>query len=157
MLPLSYSQGWRELKMLPLLITYIQLGLLTLRQRGFSCNPTNTPRVFHVETTWKRPFLRRFNVEYMWCVCRDIDSAQYLCKSLQDTDLHKVYLELLKRKDYWTNVEDICKDQEAAAQKALREKCSKTELFSGPFFLVWGLSKEIYCLKTPYLISFLAV
>ena len=33
--------------------------------------PINTPRVFHVETTWKRPFLRRFNVEYTWCVCRD--------------------------------------------------------------------------------------
>ena len=31
--------------------------------------PTNAPRVFHVETTWKRPFPRRFNVEYMWRVC----------------------------------------------------------------------------------------
>ena len=28
---------------------------------------TNTPRVFHVETTWKQSFLRCFNVEYMWC------------------------------------------------------------------------------------------
>ena len=25
-------------------------------------NPTNTPRGFHVKTTWKRPFPRRFNV-----------------------------------------------------------------------------------------------
>ena len=33
--------------------------------------PTNTPRVFQVETTWKRPFPRRFNLEYTWCVCRD--------------------------------------------------------------------------------------
>ena len=31
---------------------------------------TNTPRGFHVETTWKRPFPRRFNVESTWCVCR---------------------------------------------------------------------------------------
>ena len=31
--------------------------------------PTNTPHVLHVETTWKRQFLLRFNVEYMWCVC----------------------------------------------------------------------------------------
>ena len=31
---------------------------------------TNKPRVFHVETTWKRPFPSRFNVEYTWCVCR---------------------------------------------------------------------------------------
>ena len=32
--------------------------------------PTNTPLGFHVETTWKRPFPRRFNMESMWCVCR---------------------------------------------------------------------------------------
>ena len=32
--------------------------------------PTNTPRVFHVETTWKRPIPRRFNMKYTWCVCR---------------------------------------------------------------------------------------
>ena len=32
--------------------------------------PTNTPRVFHVETTWKRSFPRRFNVENTWSVCR---------------------------------------------------------------------------------------
>ena len=32
--------------------------------------PTNRPRVFHVEMTWKQSFPRRFNVEYMWCVCR---------------------------------------------------------------------------------------
>ena len=31
---------------------------------------TNTPRVFHVETTWKRLFPCRFNVEYTWSVCR---------------------------------------------------------------------------------------
>ena len=31
--------------------------------------PTNAPRVFRVETTWKRSFLRRFNVEYTLCVC----------------------------------------------------------------------------------------
>ena len=34
--------------------------------------PTNTSREFHVEATWKRPFLRRFNVESTWCVCRDL-------------------------------------------------------------------------------------
>ena len=31
---------------------------------------TNKPRVFHVETAWKRSFPRRFNVEYTWYVCR---------------------------------------------------------------------------------------
>ena len=35
--------------------------------------PANTPRGFHVETTWKRPFPRRFNVESTWCVCRDVN------------------------------------------------------------------------------------
>ena len=34
--------------------------------------PTNTPRGFHVEMTWKQPFPRRFNVDSTWCVCRDI-------------------------------------------------------------------------------------
>ena len=29
-------------------------------------SPTNAPRLFHVETTWKRSF----NVEYTWSVCR---------------------------------------------------------------------------------------
>ena len=39
-----------------------------------SCNlrsrTTNTPGGFHVETTWKRSFPRRFNMESTWCVCR---------------------------------------------------------------------------------------
>ena len=34
--------------------------------------PTNTPRVFHIETTWKRLFTRRFNLKYTWCVCRAV-------------------------------------------------------------------------------------
>ena len=28
---------------------------------------------FHVKATWKRPFPRRFNVEYTWCVCMEAD------------------------------------------------------------------------------------
>ena len=36
--------------------------------------PRNTPRGFHVETTWKRSFPRRFNVESTLCVCRDVSS-----------------------------------------------------------------------------------
>ena len=34
-------------------------------------NPTNTPRVFHVEMTWKRTFPCRFNVESTWSVIRE--------------------------------------------------------------------------------------
>ena len=33
-------------------------------------SPTNTPRVFHVKTTWKQRFPRRFDVDYTWIVCR---------------------------------------------------------------------------------------
>ena len=32
--------------------------------------PTNTPRGFHVETTWKQSLPCRFKVESTWCVCR---------------------------------------------------------------------------------------
>ena len=32
--------------------------------------PTNTPRGFHVETTWKWSLPRHFNVKSTWCVCR---------------------------------------------------------------------------------------
>ena len=38
----------------------------------FSPIPTNARRVFHVETMWKWSFPRRFNVEYTWCVCRNV-------------------------------------------------------------------------------------
>ena len=43
--------------------------------------PANTPSVFHVETTWKRTFPRRFNVEYTWSVCR-------VCPGITDLFLH---------------------------------------------------------------------
>ena len=36
-----------------------------------SVNSTNTSRVFHVQTTWERPFPHRFNMEYKWCVWRE--------------------------------------------------------------------------------------
>ena len=39
--------------------------------------PRNTTRAFHVETTWKQPFLRCFKVEYTRCVCRDIYSNRF--------------------------------------------------------------------------------
>ena len=40
------------------------------RINSLKANPTNTSRVFHVETMWKRSFPRHFNVEYTWSVCR---------------------------------------------------------------------------------------
>ena len=50
---------------------------------------TNTPPVFHVETTWKRSFPRRFNVEFTWRVCR-VDSARKNQKGI--TWLHHYYV-----------------------------------------------------------------
>ena len=35
---------------------------------------TNTPRVFHVKTTWKRPFALHFHLEYMCCVSTQLRS-----------------------------------------------------------------------------------
>ena len=49
---------------------------------------TNTPRVFHVETTHKWLFPRCFNVEYMWCVCRVSSNLQDLFVSC----LHKTFI-----------------------------------------------------------------
>ena len=48
-------------------------GLFDDRSKPY---PTSTLHVFHVEATWKRSFPCRFNVEYKWCVCRDITTNQ---------------------------------------------------------------------------------
>ena len=48
-------------------------NILLLSHESFSWRTnysTNTTRGFHVETAWKRLFLRHFNVESRWCVCR---------------------------------------------------------------------------------------
>ena len=42
------------------------------------CYPTNAPRVFHVEIKWKPPFSRRFNVEYICCVCKTLYVSPFL-------------------------------------------------------------------------------
>ena len=39
--------------------------------------PTDTPRVFHVETTWKRTISRLLNVEYTRSVCRVCQDRQF--------------------------------------------------------------------------------
>ena len=45
-----------------------QWFLGTILPVSFGNNPTNTP----LYSTLKRPFPRRFNVEYKWCVCREL-------------------------------------------------------------------------------------
>ena len=47
--------------------------------------PTNTPHVFHLETTWKGLFPRRFNVKYTWCVCGVVLSQFSLTKNFGKT------------------------------------------------------------------------
>ena len=54
---------------------YFHKNLHLIRLIGFWIRPwstrlTVTPRVFHVETTWKHSFPCRFNVKYTWSVCR---------------------------------------------------------------------------------------
>ena len=58
-------------------------SILTLELSSYQLNPsicgkypTNTPREFIVETTWKFP--RRFNLESTWCVCRVITKLYHL-------------------------------------------------------------------------------
>ena len=69
-----------------LIVNWLKISLISWKNRNFialylswlffyslrykNIYPTNTPRVFPVETTRKCTFLRRFNVEYTWCVCR---------------------------------------------------------------------------------------
>ena len=60
---------WNQYNCIPFNI--FSCRILTISNR-LKCYPTNTPRGFHVETTWKRPFPRRFNVEPAWSVCRVI-------------------------------------------------------------------------------------
>ena len=55
---------------------------------NFKRNPTNTLRGFHVETTWKRPFPRRFNVDSTWCVCREIWKASLPVRAHFSNDLN---------------------------------------------------------------------
>ena len=52
---------------------------------------TNTPRIFHVEMTWKRSFPRRFNVKYTWCIYRVLSTCDFyggdLNKNSSETQL----------------------------------------------------------------------
>ena len=47
-----------------------------LQLQFVSYNPTITPRGFHVETMWKWPFPRRFNVESTLRVCIELPTYQ---------------------------------------------------------------------------------
>ena len=42
----------------------------------------NKPRGFHFETTWKHSFPRRFNMEFTWCISRELNvslTASLVC------------------------------------------------------------------------------
>ena len=51
-------------------VKHLRLDFFRKQLRIKRLFPTKTPRGFYVETTWKRPFPRRFNVESSWCVYR---------------------------------------------------------------------------------------
>ena len=65
--------------------------------------PANTPRVFHFETAWKRPFTCRLNVEYTWCVLGSLISIldkanMILTVALKDLLYFKVVLQVKQSK-----------------------------------------------------------
>ena len=55
-------------------VLQVKISFLTEALFASTWIPTNIPCVFHAEMTWKRSFSRRFNVEYTWCVFRNIGS-----------------------------------------------------------------------------------
>ena len=57
-------QQRKKIKLFPLTV------LLLADKNCIKFYPTNTPRILHVETTWKRLFPRLFNLQYMWCAYR---------------------------------------------------------------------------------------
>ena len=62
------------------------LYYITCQVNKQTYNPTNTPRVFDAETTWKQTFPRRFNLEYMWCVCREDNIPRNISQALSKFD-----------------------------------------------------------------------
>ena len=68
--------------------------------------PKNTPRVFHVETTWKLQFPRRFNVEYMWCVCSKTHTKIFINKVNQECyeDSLSIRKEMHEKDLHWENL-----------------------------------------------------
>ena len=64
---------------------------------GNNTSPANRPRGFHVETMWKRPFPRRFNVESKWCVCTVmIESSNKKCHLPPFSHIHCVKNALIR-------------------------------------------------------------
>ena len=109
--------------------------------------PTNTPRGFHVETTWKRSFARRFNVESTWCVCRLGDHG-YITEWIAIPVASQIYKELIhcgcnKERGYreWckcqrvsVNSTELCKYAEAVLWSCSVEKVflEISQKFCGP-------------------------
>ena len=100
-----YSLGFIfKLSVLNSLIIFKPLSLLCFSFEQFFLSDAirinsgirQTPRVFHVETTWRRTFPRLLTVEYTWCVCEVSDYCKILAKSwfdyvrLIDFDVHKL-------------------------------------------------------------------
>ena len=66
----------RQQKYTCLISSNFSVAWLGKNKNHSTITPTNTPRVFHVETKWKRSFLERFNQEYTWCVSRDANLSK---------------------------------------------------------------------------------
>ena len=64
----NISRSFFLVVLVVVVVVVVMVGFLTGVTGLFLAS--STPRVFHVETTWKRSFPRRFNVEHKWSVCR---------------------------------------------------------------------------------------
>ena len=71
---ISKKNSFNRNQTIPLKFRKLWVPLLTLWKtlENLVYYSTNTPRGLHVQTTCKRPFPRRLNVESAWCVCRVI-------------------------------------------------------------------------------------
>ena len=81
-------------KWLLLVFPLLSKFIILLYRIGWQ-NPASTPRGFNVETTWKRPFSSRFNVQSTWFVCRDslffilnvIEPVEYIVRVFPQIDI----------------------------------------------------------------------
>ena len=67
-----------------------RIGFLFILHKSLSQISPNIQRVFRFETTWKRLFPRRSNLEYTGCVCTDIRICNFISDSNHSATISKV-------------------------------------------------------------------
>ena len=126
-----------------------------------SYHPTNTPHGFHVETTWKRLFPRRSNVESTWFVCRTIHHGVIIITLVKVNYKFSIItpcIHLLSTQNFQKNP-DISKEMLVFQKKMFvptkwmtpnsnnEIQCAKSvqiQSFSGPHSFAFGPNTNIY-------------